>query len=129
MNLFSYFLRQDLDLADFEQFITYWDRLERVMVQVYRKKCSLAEASPEFEQVWPWLQQHYDRWQATLEPFWRQTKAAGQPTQTDPFQLLLAKKTVQDIPGDWSAMQHLPAAREAINRYLRSQINNTQTSS
>lgn len=129
MNLFTYFLRQELDLADFEQFIAYWDRLERVMVQVYRKKCTEAEAAAEFELVWPWLQQNYGRWQATLDPFWRRTKAAGQPTQTDPFLLLLQKQSPADITGDWPAMQHLPAAREAINQYLQQFHNNTSTSS
>jgi hypothetical protein len=50
-----------------------------------------------------------------LWPFWQQTKAAGQTTKIDPFQLILDIQHPQCILGDW---QHLPAAREAINRFV-----------
>lgn len=91
------------------------------MVRVHRKKMGLAEAEPEFVQVWPWLRQHYGGWEELLRPYWQQTKAAGAQTQTDPFQLLLDLETASAILGNWRAMQHLPAAREALNRFLRDQ--------
>ncbi|MBE7530807.1 MAG: hypothetical protein HND44_19525 [Chloroflexi bacterium] len=121
MNPFSSFLRQWLADDDFDAFVAYWDRLERLTVQVYREKVPVAAAQPEFAEVWPWLRERYGRWQSTLEPFWRQTTAAGASTQTDPFLLLLQKQSSADIPGDWWAMQHLPAAREALNRYVLAQ--------
>ncbi len=89
------------------------------MVQVHREKMMLAVAEPEFAQVWPWLRQHYGRWEEVLRPYWQQTKAAGVPTQTDPFQLLLDLETPAAILDNWHVMQHLPAAREALNLYLR----------
>jgi hypothetical protein len=29
------------------------------------------------------------------------------------------RRTVEAIPGNWNAMQHLPAARETINKLLQ----------
>lgn len=121
MNPFTNFLRQWLADDDFDAFVAYWDRLERLTIQVYRQKITVTAAEPEFAAVWPWLRERYGRWQSTLEPFWRQTTAAGAPTQTDPFRLLLEKQSPADIPGDWWAMQHLPAAREALNHYVLAQ--------
>jgi hypothetical protein len=75
-------------------------------------------AAGEFEQVWPWLRERYPDRAEALRPHWQATRAAGAPTRDDPFRLLLAVPEPAAIRGDWRAMQHLPAAREAINRYL-----------
>ncbi len=91
------------------------------MVGVHREKMSLDQAEPEFAEVWPWLRQQYGHWEGALRPYWQQTKAAGAQTQTDPFQLLLDLETPSAILGNWHAMQHLPAAREALNLFLRDQ--------
>lgn len=121
MNPFSRYLRQWNEDKGLEVFVSYWDRLERVMVAVYRQKCTPAEAEGEFGVVWAWLRQEYPRWQEVLRPYWQSTWAAGEPTQVDPFQLLLDLPTVQAIGGDWNRMQQLPAAREALNCYLLAQ--------
>jgi hypothetical protein len=118
MNPFTHFLRRRGSDPDFDRFVSYWDRLELLVVQVYRAKTTPEEAAGEYAAVWPWLRVEYGRWQPLLDPYWRQTRAAGETTQTDPFLLLLAIGSPAAIPGDWPAMQHLPAAREAINRYL-----------
>ncbi len=118
-NPFSRFLGQWSQDRPFTEFVAYWDELEAVVVRVYRQKMTPDEARSTFERVWPWLRQHYPAWEAELRPFWQQTKAAGQPTQSDPFQLLLDFDQPEGILDNWSAMQHLPAAREAINQYLR----------
>lgn len=121
-NPFTHFLQQWNRRSDLDEFISYWDALERMVIGVYREKMSIPEAAAEFARVWPWLRQHYGDWQEALRPFWRQTKAAGALTQTDPFQLLLDLPGPQDIVGDWRAMQHLPAAREALNQFILSQV-------
>jgi len=118
VNPFTRFLRRGQRDADFDRFVAYWDRLEWLTIQVYKEQIGAAEAQEEFAQVWPWLRAQYGRWQPALELIWRQTRAAGEPTQTDPFLLLLALESPAAIRGDWRAMQHLPAAREAINQYL-----------
>lgn len=120
MNPFSRFLRQWSSDLEFGAFVEQWDRLERVVVGVYRGKLDPAAAAPEFAAVWSWLREHYLHWEEALRPHWQATRAAGEPTHTDPFRLLLSVPEPSAIPGDWRAMQHLPAAREAINRLLKS---------
>ncbi len=122
MNPFTQFLAQwsgDDDKGRLQSFLAYWDALERLVVQVYRQKLTPEAAQAEYARVWPWLRQQYGNWAETLRPYWQQTRAAGVPTATDPFQLLLDIPSPQAILGDWRAMQHLPAAREALNQYLR----------
>lgn len=121
MNPFSRFLSQWSQNRPLNEFVAQWDELERTVVNVHREKMSLAEAEPIFSEVWPWLRQQYGQWEALLRPYWQQTKAAGELTKQDPFQLLLAFNAPSDILGNWFAMQHLPAAREALNRFLREQ--------
>ena len=118
MNPFSKFLSQWSNNEGIEEFVVYWDRLEALTIAVYKEKVTPTKATTEFGVVWPWLRQHYGRWQPQLLPLWQKTKVAGKPTQTDPFQLLLQLATPEEIQGNWTAMQHLPAAREALNRLL-----------
>lgn len=125
MNPFTKHLSQDLGDSEFLNFVSYWDRLERVLIDVYRQKTTTTAAEPEFHAVWPWLRQQYPTWAKILSPHWQATRAAGEPTKTDPFQLLLDIEKPEDIPGDWRAMQHLPAAREAINRFIIDSENRT----
>lgn len=118
MNPFTKFLGQWAADPHLDEFVAYWDRLEKLTILVYREKMPAAEAETEFNVVWPWLREQYGRWAGALKPFWQQTTAAGQPTQADPFRLILEKQSPADIPGDWRTLQHLPAAREALNQYL-----------
>lgn len=119
MNPFSSFLGQWSGNKDFAEFVTYWNGLESIVVRVYREKATPADVAADFQRIWPWLREAYPLWEPTLQPYWQATKAAGEPTRSDPFALLLAFDAPADIQGDWRAMQHLPAAREAINRLLQ----------
>lgn len=121
MNPFTRFLSQWSNNRPFSEFVQRWDQLEVVVVRVHREKMTLAEADPLFAEVWPWLRQQYGQWAEVLRPYWQQTKAAGELTQTDPFQLLLDLDSPAAILDNWRAMQHLPAARESLNRFLRDQ--------
>lgn len=118
MNPFTKYLSQWSNDDGFLSFVEYWDRLERLVIAIYRGKTALDAAEPEFQLVWPWLRSKYSAWENILQPYWQATRAAGDQTHTDPFNLLLSIDGPNDIPGDWRIMQHLPAAREAINRYL-----------
>jgi len=121
MNPFSKFLRQWSQSVSLDEFVEYWDRLESVVVGVYRQKMTLEAAREEFEEVWPWLRAHYGAWEGSLRPLWRETSTGDQPAQNDPFRLLLAYTRPEDIEGNWTAMQRLPAAREALNQLILSQ--------
>ena len=118
MNPFTKFLSQWSNNRRLAEFIAYWDRLEALTIAIYKEKVSLAEASAEFDEIWPWLRQHYGRWQPQLQSLWPNTKAAGKPTQVDPFQFLLDIPHPGAIQDNWTAMQYLPAAREALNQLL-----------
>lgn len=117
-NPFTRFLNQWSRDPDFDAFVAHWDVLEQVVVAVYRAKMSVAEASRPYQEAWPWLREAYPTWEAALRPYWEPTLAGGKRVTQDPFQLLLAIPEPAAIPGDWAAMQHLPAAREAINRFV-----------
>ena len=118
MNPFTKYLTQWSRNRQLKTFVAYWDELEFIVVQVHRQKMDLAVADPDFARVWPWLRRHYGQWEAILRPFWQATQAAGKPTATDPFQLLLDLENAAAILDNWWAMQHLPAAREALNQLL-----------
>jgi hypothetical protein len=118
MNPFTRFLRQGSDDDDLDEFISYWDRLEALTIQVYREEIGLDAAGSEFESVWSWLRRRYPNWRAQLEPYWRRTEVEGLPAPTDPFQLLLDVPNLETISGNWKVMQHLPTAREAINQLV-----------
>ena len=79
-NPFTRFLRQKAADDGFDAFIDRWDRLEWVVVGVYRDKIDRAAAEVHYAQVWPWLRLEYPRWQAALQPHWQATRAAGEPT-------------------------------------------------
>lgn len=118
MNPFTKHISQGSAKTEFWTFVAHWDRLERLVINVYRGKTTPTTTEPEFDTVWSWLRQGYPEWEEVLRPYWQATRTAGEPTRTDPFTLLLSIILPDDIPGDWRAMQHLPAAREAINRYI-----------
>jgi hypothetical protein len=103
-----------------KDFIARWDSLEALAIRVYR----LGEASPqdeaEYYQLRSWLNREYPRWQALLDSYWRQASLAGEPARMDPFAYLLGVPQAAGFANNWSALQTLPAAREAINQYLLS---------
>lgn len=117
-NPYTRFLSADLDDDSLSLFIDHWDRLESLVVSVYRNNAAGSEDEGEFDQVWPWITENYPNWQSALRPYWRQTTAGGQEVKADPFTHLLEVKSAADIVGDWTIMQVLPAAREALNRFV-----------
>ena len=122
-NPFTRFLSSDLDDDSLVAFISYWDRLESLVVYVYRNEAAGREEEREFEHVWAWLNKSYSKWQMVLQPYWRQSKTKGHLLQEDPFAHLLAARSPSDFVGDWSTMQRLPAAREALNRFVLDEAN------
>jgi hypothetical protein len=121
-NPFTSFLSSDLDDESLITFIGYWDRLEMLVVSVYRNDAAGSEDEREFEQVRSWLSKNYSSWQNLLQPYWRQSRTGRQLTREDPFARLLATPSAADFVGDWTTMQDLPAAREALNRFVLDQL-------
>lgn len=118
MNLFTRFLARNNRDADLQTLIAHWDRLEAVTIAVFKGKRAGPDDEAEYAEVRAWLLAHYPAWEAALAPHWRQTLTAERPTAEDPFRRIFRAERAADLVGDWGAMQHLAAAREALNRLV-----------
>lgn len=120
-NLFSQFLRSLLPAdrqVQVEAFVERWDALEELVIRVYQQ----GEATPADEAVYAelkqWFEVHYPELAGPLRRHWPETTEAGHRPTTDPFQRLFSPESATVFVDNWPAMQALPAAREALNRYL-----------
>ena len=115
MNIFTRFLAQGSSDQHLQLFIERWDTLETLLVGVYRS----GEATPGDEALYVPTRQAllstYDRWRADLLPFWQKSKVGGKLDHDDPFVFILKYEQAGDFIDNWPALQHLPAAREALN--------------
>jgi len=110
---------QDEPLA---AFIQGWDALEALVIRVYKGKSAGEADREEHDTLRAALLQSYSRWQPVLDPHWRQARLAGELAREDPFRFLLQVEEAAGFVGNWTAMQSLPAAREALNSYLLERI-------
>lgn len=122
MNPVTRSLLQRLKNRRLEEFVTYWDALERMVIRVYKGKRATAEDEAEYERLRRGLQKHYPRWEKALRPYWQGKQAGGEPVREDPFLALFSVPQASGFIQNWTAMQTLPAAREAINEYIVAQI-------
>lgn len=118
MNLFTHYLAQPLRHRALRRFIAGWDTLESLIIHTYKAGQVDPADSVAHGQVRQQLLRAYPRWQGRLAPFWRAALVGGVPCPSDPFERLLAPAALADFVDDWTAMQHLPAAREALNRLV-----------
>jgi hypothetical protein len=119
MNPFTRFLlRRRLRHSSLDDFVDRWDRLERLVIRVYKGKGATAEDETIYVEIRPWLHQHYPQWQPQLQAYWPQAMIGGQPAREDPFLFLLQAEEAVDYVDNWLAMQTLPAAREALNKLV-----------
>lgn len=118
MNPFTRFLATRVQNQSLQQLVAYWDRLERLVIRVYKSQ----QATPEDEQEWiairPVLHDLYPLWTEKLTPLWLKTAAGGKKVTEDPFTALLMPAHAADFINNWRAMQTLPAARESLNQFL-----------
>ncbi len=123
-NPFTRFLRGrlgsgvDRDRAD--AFVEVWDRLELLVIGVYRAGRASDEDERELAAIRAWMEERYPGYEADLEPYREGVEAAGRPLDADPFRALWERQSAASLVGDWAAMQCLPAARETLNRWLLS---------
>lgn len=121
MNPFTRFLLTRRPKEDYilRAFVERWDALEALIIRVFRGKEAAAADETEYQTLLPWLLINYPSWQEAWQPYWQEAQVGGQPVKQDPFQRILKAEKAADFIGDWEAMQHLPAAREALNRYIQ----------
>ena len=118
MNPFSRFLSQWSNHQPLEAFIQGWDELERLAIGVYKSGRPTAEQTAAYAALRPRLQAQYPPLADELAPLWREAKVAGKLATNHPFAFLLAAEQAADFVNNWAALQHLPAAREALNQRL-----------
>jgi len=118
MNIVTQHLLQAVNEPDLIAFVEAWDRLESLVIDIYKRGCAEKEDTRAYPGLKREVKQAYRNWKAMLEPHWRGLAAAGRPIEADPFQAILGRSQAQAFVGDWAAMQTLPAARQAINHLL-----------
>jgi hypothetical protein len=120
-NPFSKFLLSLLPAnrqAQVDALIDCWDALESLVIRVYQQGYVAPADMEEYAELRSWLQAHYPVHEATLRRHWPATLEAGHPPASDPFVRLFTPTSAEAFVGNWPALQALPAAREALNRYL-----------
>jgi hypothetical protein len=127
MNPATRALLNQLDDPAFANFIEGWDQLEGLLVHIHRANTATAEEEAEFKGLRQRLKGHYLLWKDDLSEFWPRTRVSKQHTRRDPFQRILETEDAGRFVVDWALMQTLPAAREAINLYLVSRLEEQKT--
>lgn len=118
MNPFTRFLRQWTNDNTLHQFIEHWDPLEQLIIRVYKNKQATPADETQYNQLRPWLLKSYGKLEPHLKPYWQQSQVGGTKQHGDPFQHLLTHQHAHQFHDNWLALQHLPAAREALNQLL-----------
>lgn len=106
------------DDAALAAFVADWDRLETLVIRVFRAGAAGAEDAAEWAELRASLAAPLDAFAADLARHWPLTSVAGEPCAVDPFRALVDVPTAETFVANWGAMQTLPAAREAMNRWL-----------
>ena len=122
MNPFTRSLLKQLDNRRLHRFVAGWDQLEALIIQIYKSRAASPEEEAAYQKIKTWLIKHYPVWKPRLSKYWPETQAGGEPLDADPFETLFSIQGGNQIPGNWRAMQILPAAREAINQFLLDEI-------
>lgn len=118
MNIFTRFLagrRRDSEIAEF---IERWDALEALVIRIYKTRRCDEEDARAYQEIAGWLREAHGEWAGRLRPYWQETMVDGRPAKQDPFAALFSPASAEAFVGNWAAMQQLPAAREALNKWL-----------
>lgn len=118
MNPFTRFLQQWTQDKELNTLVEHCDALEALVIRVYKKGKASGADEAEYQALRRWLQANYTAWEPQLRPFLETTneRAAGKPD--DPIRAIIRVEHAADFVGNWSAMQQLPSAREALNRLI-----------
>lgn len=118
MNAFTRFLSRKQPKNRLLPFIERWDALEFLVIETFKQKQPTAATRAEYVALRDWLMAHYPAWADQLRPKWQASRVGFEPVEQDPFLRVLKPEAVDGFVDDWEIMQHLPAAREAINQLL-----------
>ncbi len=122
MNPFTETLLSEIEDDQLIAWVSNWDVFEALIIEVFREGTvseSQTELYPKLKQA---LANSYSNLKDELEPHWQGRQAGGTPIEGDPYLELLSAEDLDKFVENWEAMQLLPAAREAINAYLLTQV-------
>lgn len=119
MNPFTRFLKQWTgNQPDLTEFIHHWDALEALAIRVYKAGGPTAEDEATYLAAKTYMDMNYANVAESLKVFWQRSEVGGQLDHADPFAYLFQYESAAGFVDNWAALQHLPAAREALNGYL-----------
>lgn len=119
MNPFTRFLKQwGQNEPNLTQFIEHWDQLEALAIRVYKAGGATSADELAYTNIKAFMDTNYEPFQDGLKPFWITTEVGGTIDHADPFRFLFQYPDANGFVDNWAALQHLPAAREALNGFL-----------
>lgn len=119
MNPFTRFLSQwGREDDPVQLFIPHWDVVEALAIRVYKGKGATAEDEEQYQAARVALLKLYPQLEEALRPYWEASLVGGRTDHEDPFRYVLTPEAAAGFVDNWAALQHLPAAREALNQLL-----------
>lgn len=122
MNPVTNGLLKALGNPQFKTFSEDWDRLESLVVEIYKQKSVSFAQQEEYFELRQRLVGTYAQLSPELARFWPRTKVKGAPVTGDPFLAVIDKLSAKEFLENWDVMKTLPAAREAFNQMLMEKI-------
>ena len=110
--------RKPVDLADVGAFVAAWDAFETLVVHLHRAGRADGRDERDHARLAAWLAAAYPRHAPALATHWPGTTVAGVPAAADPFRTLIERPSAAALAADRAVLSWLPAAREALNRWL-----------
>ena len=126
MNPVTQGLLRKLNDPALNSFVQDWDGLNDLIIEIFQQKSLSFEQQELFFELQGRLRGSYPDLAMDVEPFWRRAKISGETIKTDPFLVLIDRKSAKEFIEDWDAMRTLPAAREALNEMLLDKIAKSQ---
>lgn len=119
MNPYTRHLLKTSGRAELRSLVEAWDALESLVIRIYRAGDAGPEEETEFQALRRLLARELGIWGVALEPLWPGATIGGKPADQNPFEAVLARPKASAFVGDWTVMQTLPAARQALNSLLQ----------
>jgi hypothetical protein len=124
MNPVTQTLVDQLQDAALIEWVEAWDKIEQVVIRVFRSQAVSRRDEQDFIATKRWLIKRQPDYATALDPYWRAALIKGSgPATHDPFESLLAIEQARDFVGNFEAMKLLPAVRQSINEWLLDTIN------
>lgn len=117
MNPFTRFLRQWTTDANLHTFVEHCDALEALVIRVYKQGQAAPADEAEYQALRRWLKANYASWKGPLRSYLPDRADSDEGT-LDPIEELLLVERAAGFVDNWSLMQRLPPAREALNRLV-----------